>query len=160
MKIVKFVFAFVFVSLITLAYMPVPAHAADASNNSILMYSSSNDFATVRQKALAFIKDKDLTLFAEFDHAENALGVKMPLEATTVLIFGNPKVGTKLMQEFPGIGIALPLSILIMQGEDGKVSLSYENLAMAFAPFGVKADNPILLKMQGLLKALAENATK
>ncbi len=160
MKLVKLALAFVFVSLFALAYTPIEAHAASNDASSIHTYPSNQNFATVRQKALDFIKNKDLTLFAEFDHAENAQGVNMPLEATTVLIFGNPKVGTKLMQEFPGIGIVLPLGILIMQGEDGKVTLSYEDLATAFAPFGVKKDNPILLKMQGLLKALAETATK
>ncbi len=158
MKLATFVFVFAFVSLMSLTPMPTDSHAA--ATNTIHEYPSSQDFATVRQKALDFIKNKKLTLFAEFDHAENAQAVNMPLEATTVFIFGNPEVGTKLMQKFPGIGIALPLRILIMQGKDGKVSLKYENLAMTFAPFGVKADNPILQKMQGLLKALAENATK
>ncbi len=159
MKLTKFIAVFVFLSIFALAHMPSEALAAPASADGVQVYSSSLDFMKVREKALAFIKDKGLTLFAEFDHAENAKGVNLPLEATTVLVFGSPQVGTKLMQEFPGIGVVLPLKILIMQ-QDGKVTLSYENLAMLFEPYGVKKDNPILQKMQGLLKALAENATK
>ncbi len=162
MKLMKITLALLFVCTLSLAILPSQAQAAAPSANIVVIqeYPSNLDFASVRSKALEFIKSKGLTLFAEFDHAENAAGVKLKLNLTTVLVFGSPQVGTKLMQEFPGIGMVLPLKILISQDDNGKVMLSYEDLATTFAPYGVKMDNPILNKMQGLLKALAETATK
>ncbi len=122
--------------------------------------SSELPFATVKEKALNFIKSKNLTIFAEYDHAKNAQDVSLQLPPTTVIVFGSPMVGTKLMQAFPGIGMELPLKILIRQNAQGKVVLSYPNLAQSFAPYGVPSDNPIVGKMQGLLQALAKAATQ
>ncbi len=148
--------------ILTLSFMSITqdAFAASNANPVVKTFASNLDFATVHAKAVNFIKSKNLTVFAEFDHAKNAKDVDLDLPPTTVIVFGSPAVGTKLMQQFPGMGMVLPLKILISQDTTGKVTLSYEDLATIFAPYGVKKDNPILLKMQGLLEALAKNATK
>ena len=44
------------------------------------------------------LKAKGITLFARIDHAAGATSVAMPLRPTELLIFGNPKAGTPLMQ--------------------------------------------------------------
>ncbi len=122
--------------------------------------SSAQDFATVRAKALAFIQSKNLTVFAEFDHGKNAQDVQLALPPTTVIVFGSPLVGTKLMQAFPGIGMELPLKILIAQTKDGKTVLSYPLLEKRFAAYGVPKNHAIVQKIQGLLEALARSATQ
>ncbi len=138
-----------------------PSHAAP-SEPPMVSYDVVSDlpFASVVDKAISFIQSKNLTLFATYDHAKNASDVKLELAPTTVLVFGSPLVGTKLMHAFPGIGMELPLKILISQNADGKTVVTYPNLAMTFAPYGVKADHEALGIMQGLLKALATNASK
>jgi uncharacterized protein (DUF302 family) len=66
-----------------------------------------------------------LTLFAVIDHAEGADEAGITLRPTTVLIFGNAKGGTPLMQGRQTIGIDLPLRALVWQDDSGKIWVSY-----------------------------------
>jgi uncharacterized protein (DUF302 family) len=77
----------------------------------------------------AELKAKGITLFARIDHAAGAATVAMPLRPTEVLIFGNPKGGTPLMQSNQTIGIDLPLKVLGWQDADGKVWLTYNDVS-------------------------------
>ncbi|MBP1357110.1 MAG: DUF302 domain-containing protein, partial [Sulfolobus sp.] len=63
-------------------------------------------------------------IFAEIDHSENARRANLSLPRTVLLIFGNPAVGTLLMQRKREIGFDLPLRILIWE-ENGVTFLSY-----------------------------------
>jgi uncharacterized protein (DUF302 family) len=73
------------------------------------------------------LKAKEITVFARIDHAAGAASVAMPLRPTELLIFGNPKAGTPLMQSNQTIGIDLPLKILVWQDAGGKVWLTYSD---------------------------------
>jgi uncharacterized protein (DUF302 family) len=68
-----------------------------------------------------------LTVFARIDHAAGAAAVDMPLRPTEVLIFGNAKGGTPLMEADQSVGIDLPLKALVYQDADGKVWLAYND---------------------------------
>lgn len=134
--------------------------AQNQQDTNMIHVRSSSDFATVRANVIQFLNDKKLIVFAEFDHKKNAQDVDLELLPTTVFIFGNPTVGTKLMQEFNGIGMDLPLKILISQDKNNVVWVSYQDLNKVFAPYGAKSDHPIVSKMQELLAGLANTATK
>ncbi|NET09635.1 MAG: DUF302 domain-containing protein [Symploca sp. SIO2B6] len=69
------------------------------------------------RRFLQVLESKGLTIFATLDHAQNATNVDLQLSPTRVVIFGNPKVGTLLMQCQQSIGIDLPLKLLIWQDE-------------------------------------------
>ena len=75
----------------------------------------------------AELKAKSITVFARVDHGAGAAAVAMPLRPTEVLIFGNPKAGTPLMQSRQTIGIDLPLKVLAWQDAEGKVWLTYND---------------------------------
>lgn len=75
----------------------------------------------------ANLRAKGITVFARIDHAAGAVSVAMPLRPTELLIFGNPKAGTPLMQSNQTIGIDLPLKILGWQDASGKVWLTYND---------------------------------
>lgn len=77
-------------------------------------------------------------VFASVDHAANASGVGERLRPTTVISFGNPKVGTKLMQADQAIGLDLPLRILVWQDERGRTWIGYPSLAALADRYGVK----------------------
>jgi len=68
-----------------------------------------------------------LTLFAHIDHAAAAAAVGLPLQPTELLIFGNAKGGTPLMQSVQTIGIDLPLKALVWQDPSGTTWLSYND---------------------------------
>src|SRR5262245_47323138 len=75
----------------------------------------------------AEVKSRGLTLFARIDHATAAAAVGLPLRPTELLIFGNAKGGTPLMQSVQTIGIDLPLKALVWQDSSGTTWLSYND---------------------------------
>lgn len=66
-----------------------------------------------------------LYVFARIDHAAGAREAGMTLRPTQLLIFGNPKGGTPLMQDTQIAGIDLPMKALAWEDQDGKIWLSY-----------------------------------
>jgi uncharacterized protein (DUF302 family) len=78
-------------------------------------------------KLEAEVKVKGLTVFAHVDHAAGAVAVGMKLSPTDLLIFGNAKGGTPLMQAAQTVGIDLPLKVLVWQDASGKTFVSYND---------------------------------
>lgn len=79
-------------------------------------------------QTVARIKDileaKSIRLFAEIDHSGEAAKIGMSMRPTKLLIFGNPKAGTPVMQAAPTTAIDLPLKLLVWQDAEGKVWIS------------------------------------
>ena len=73
------------------------------------------------------ITARGMTVFARIDHAAGAAEAGLPLRPTVLLIFGNAKAGTPLMQANQAIGIDLPLKALVFEDAGGKVWLSYND---------------------------------
>jgi uncharacterized protein (DUF302 family) len=68
----------------------------------------------------AEIRARGMTVFARVDHAVGAAEVGLPLRPTEVVIFGNARGGTPLMQANQAIGIDLPLKALVFEDASGK----------------------------------------
>lgn len=80
---------------------------------------SQNNFTTTLANLKSNIKARELRIFATIDHNEGARKAGMLLSPTSVLIFGNPKVGTMLMNCDQRIGLELPLKIVVWENEAG-----------------------------------------
>ncbi|MDE5592210.1 MAG: DUF302 domain-containing protein [Helicobacter sp.] len=78
-----------------------------------------------------------IPIFAEFDHERNAKDVGLPLNPIRVIVFGNPKVGTLLMQENPKIGIELPLRISIWQ-DGNNTYITYTDIKKLAKKYDIK----------------------
>jgi uncharacterized protein (DUF302 family) len=70
---------------------------------------------------------RGLRLFATVDHAANARAVNLELRPNTVFIFGNPAVGSRVMQCAATAGIDLPLKLLVWEEKDGSVWVGYND---------------------------------
>jgi uncharacterized protein (DUF302 family) len=100
--------------------------AATAPDDPGLVHvESAYDVPTTVQRLTDALKQKGITVFNTIDHAEGAAGVDMELRPTTLVIFGNPAVGTPLMQCNQTMGIALPMKMLAWADADGTVRLAY-----------------------------------
>jgi uncharacterized protein (DUF302 family) len=105
-------------------------------------------------------KAKSLAIFARIDHAAGAASVGLPLRPTELLIFGNARGGTPLMQLAQPIGIDLPLKMLAWQDAAGKTWLSYNDPAWLAARHGIAEQGAAVAKTLGnTLAALAQEAT-
>lgn len=75
----------------------------------------------------AAIKAAGMSVFARIDHAAGAASVGMNLRPTMVVIFGNAKAGTPLMQAREAVGLDLPLRMLVIEEESGKAALIHRD---------------------------------
>ena len=80
-------------------------------------------------RLVAEVQAKGLTVFARIDHAAGASDAGLALRPTELVIFGNAKGGTPLMQANQAIGIDLPLKALVWQEASGDTWLSYNDPA-------------------------------
>ena len=132
----------------------------------LVSIASRYSAAETVDRLLAALQKRDLTVFARIDHAANAAAVGMPLRPTDVVLFGNPKGGTVLMQDQQRVGIDLPLKALVWQDAGGKVWLSYNAPDWIAARAGLSdkrlGENSAgaVAAMTKALAAVAEEATK
>ena len=96
---------------------------------------------------------RQVPVFARFDHDANARQVGMTLRPTRVVVFGNPKVGTKLMQDSQPVALDLPLKVSIWEDERQRVWVGYQGMAAMAAEFAVK-DKATVGAMQTFLDGL------
>ena len=106
----------------------------------------------------AAVGDKGMTVFARIDHAAGAAEAGLALPPTELLIFGNAKGGTPLMQSAQTIGIDLPLKALVWRDSAGQTWLSYNDPLWLAQRHGLGAA-PAAETMAAALKDLATKAT-
>jgi uncharacterized protein (DUF302 family) len=102
------------------------------------------------------VKAKGLTVFARVNHAAGAEAVGLKLRPTELLIFGNARGGTPLMEEDQRIGIDLPLKALAYQDDAGKVWLTYTDPSWLARRYGLGAT--VAANVEMLSKALGSLA--
>ncbi len=108
----------------------------------------------------AEVKARGLTIFARIDHTAGAIAAGLSLPPTEVLIFGNAKGGTPLMQSVQTIGIDLPLKALVWQDATGVTLLSYNDPAWLAKRHGVSgAAEAAVGNLSAALGAIAKKAT-
>jgi uncharacterized protein (DUF302 family) len=106
------------------------------------------------------VKGKGLTVFARIDHATGAAEVGLSLRPTELLIFGNAKGGTPLMQSVQTIGIDLPLKALVWQDASGSTWLSYNDPNWLVKRHGLGHEvDATVNAMSGALAAMAKATT-
>jgi uncharacterized protein (DUF302 family) len=82
------------------------------------------------------------------------------LRQTQLLIFGNPKLGTPLMQSDQKVGLALPLKALAWQDEMGKTWLAYTKPSVIAERFAIGDRDAVIGKITGALDKLTNAAIK
>lgn len=125
----------------------------------LVVMPSSHDFDGTFERLEQAVQSAGLVVFAKFDHSAAATAAGMTLSPSKVLVFGNPKLGTKLMSANPAIALDLPLRVAVWQDSSGQVALAYTSPDYLLARFGMDAKQEIVKKMSGLLDGLAKAAT-
>ena len=107
----------------------------------------------------AEIRARGMTVFARIDHAAGAAEVGLTLRPTELIIFGNARGGTPLMQASQTAGIDLPLKALVWQDAAGKTWLSYNEPGWIAQRHGVANAEQVVSKMAAALSAMSRTAT-
>lgn len=124
-----------------------------ANDNLLYTYESQFSVAETMTRIEKTLKTMGIPVFAKFDHGKNAEEVGLPLRPNQVIVFGSPKVGTKLMQETPSISIELPLKISVWEDKDGSVWATFPQMRPLAAEYGLEGE-PVIGKMQDLLEKI------
>jgi uncharacterized protein (DUF302 family) len=122
--------------------------------------SSSHGPKDTMNRLAAEITARGMTVFARIDHAAGAADAGLSLRPTELLIFGNAKGGTPLMQSDQTIGIDLPLKALVWQDASGRTWLSYNDPSWLAKRHGLGAEvDPAVKAMAAALNVIATKAT-
>lgn len=125
-------------------------------DNGLVTVESDDDFeATVERIETDIEENQNLTLVTMVDHAENAESAGMELQPTTLFVFGNPQLGTQLMQERRSMGIDLPQKMLVWEAEDGTVNVTYNDPEWLAGRHGIEAPGMIVEQVSRVLQSLA-----
>jgi uncharacterized protein (DUF302 family) len=104
------------------------------------------------------IGERGMNVFARIDHAAAAAEVGLTLRPTELIIFGNARGGTPLMQPNQTVGIDLPLKALVWQDAAGKTLISYNEPSWIAQRHGVANAEAVVSKMTDLLSAITTTA--
>ena len=95
--------------------------------NDIIIKPSDFSVNETIENIKSVVTAKGLSVFTVIDHKANAKGANMTMNESKVIIFGNPKIGTRLMQEDMTIALDLPLRILVFKDKEQNVKVAYRN---------------------------------
>ncbi len=147
----------VFVILITIfSFTCTIIQAAEGLVNK----TSSYNVQKTMDRFEKIVRNKGFNVIARVNHTAAAEKSGSTLPPTELLIFGNPKLGTQLMQSNQTIGIDLPLKVLIWEDDKGVVTLSYNDPAWLQKRHGITDRNKAFAKMSGALNKFSDGAIK
>jgi uncharacterized protein (DUF302 family) len=112
---------------------------AKDQDRGFVQIASSHSVAETVERLETQLKEHGITIFARLDFAADAAGVGLNMRPERMLIFGNPKAGTPLMQAVPASGLDLPLKVLVWEDAPGKTWLAYNRPEYIVARHGLPA---------------------
>jgi uncharacterized protein (DUF302 family) len=107
----------------------------------------------------SILNEKGITIFNRIKHSEGANKIGIELRDTELIIFGNPKIGSPLMQCQQSVAIDLPQKVLIWEDENAKVWISYTDPRFLKERHNITGCEEIILKIEKVLAGIAKTAS-
>ena len=153
---------YLFVTAIAILFSIVAFAKPDVDG--LITQSSANSVDVTIEKFEAAAKERGLKIFARLDHAAAAESVDLEMPRATVIVFGNPRIGTPVFIETPTVAIDLPPKAMVWEDAEGKVFLSYNSAEFLFdtiyARHGIESDKAVTAKVASLYADIANEAVK
>ncbi|MGE5164422.1 MAG: DUF302 domain-containing protein [Sphingobacteriales bacterium] len=128
---------FLRLSGLTAAALVISPEAMPKSNDGIVRVKSSYNFQETIARLKKDIAAKGIRFFNEIDQTELAAGAGIKLNPSTLLVFGNPPLGTQFMTAHPNAGLDWPVRLLVIQDSAGAVWTVYTDFAWIAARHGI-----------------------
>jgi len=129
------------------------------ADNGLISVKSAHDVKTTADRLEGLLKQKGMKVFIRINHAQGAQKIGKELRPTELIIFGNPKVGTPLMQCAQSVAIDLPQKALIWQDAQGQVWLSYNDPNYLVERHQITGCGGVIKKVGKALDNFAKSAT-
>lgn len=132
-----------------------------SSFEGIITKSSSKSFTeTYNSLKKALSANENISIIAELDHQKNASSVGMDMRPTKIILFGNPKLGTPLMQVDQKIGLDLPQKMLVWEDSESNVYVSYNDPAYIANRYSISGKDEVIKTIESALEKLSNIATE
>lgn len=138
---------------------PKPHKTEVKMTEQTVTYVSQHDLAGTVSRLKQALAARKLNVFTEVDHAKGAQKAGLELSPSHLILFGNPKIGTLLMQKNIEMGIDLPMKALVFE-QDGQVKVRMTDIKTVAESHGLDASVPPVSKVAGVLNAIALEATQ
>ncbi|MGB3751309.1 MAG: DUF302 domain-containing protein, partial [Arcobacteraceae bacterium] len=125
----------------------------------LIVLKSAHGVKDTADKLVQMLEKKGMTVFIRIDHTAGAKKVDQVLRPTEVVIFGNPKAGTPVMQCSQNAAIDFPQKALISEDINGEVTLSYNDPFYLKKRHNIQGCDKVLTKISGILGNFAKGAT-
>ena len=125
------------------------------ADNGIVTVPTQRTVDQAADTLASLIQAKNIVLFARINFAADAQRAGLAMQPSQLLVFGNPRAGTPLMQAVPTAALDLPLKVLVWQDDDGRVWFSYNATSYLQARHGAPAE---LMKALDGIGALVQAA--
>jgi len=125
--------------LVSLALLLLPLGAAKAGDDGIVRLQSAYDMSATIDRLKKDIAEKGIKFFDEIDQSKLAADAGIALAPSTLLIFGNPPLGTLFITADPDAGLDWPVRLLVYQDDKGQVWLAYTDFAWIAKRHGIKS---------------------
>ena len=119
---------------------------------------SPHPVAATADRLIAALKGRGITVFARIDHAGGARAAGLELPDEELLVFGDPRAGTPLMQDDPQVGYELPLRLLVWEA-GGETLVGYRPPTELAERYAIGARSELLARMRKLLEGLVAEAS-
>jgi len=145
----------IFFSILAVFFIVSTAVAGDG----LISVKSSHDVKVTADRLENILNQKGMTVFIRVDHSAGAKKVGKQLRPTELVVFGNPKVGTPLMQCSQSVAIDLPQKALIWQDDRGQAWLTYNDPNYLAQRHGLSECTEVIKKVEKALSNFAKAAT-
>jgi len=136
------------------------AHATATNSDGLIRVKSNYNVTTTIDKLQAALKKKGMTIFKRIDHSAGGKTAGIDIRPTELLIFGNPKIGTKLMQCSQTAAIDLPQKALAFKDASGQVWLVYNDPFYMADRHHTEGCEKIVKKISNVLANFSKIATE
>ncbi len=141
------------------AVVMIPSLAGSADDR-LVTKRSPHSVAVTLDRLSEVLKARGIGIAARVDHADGAQRIGQALKPTQLLIFGNPKLGTPLMQSNRKVGLDLPMKVLAWEDDGGQVWLAYVKPDVLKSEHSINGHDDILREMTQALDKLTDEAIK
>ena len=125
----------------------------------LIIKTSKHDFDTTYQNLHGIISvNPNLKIILELDHSANAAKADLDLLPTSIILFGNPKLGTPLMLANRTVSIDLPQKFIVYQEVSGAVKVAYNDPAYLQERHNIESQDEVLAKVSGALDKISNAA--
>jgi uncharacterized protein (DUF302 family) len=129
------------------------------AGDGLISVKSSHDVKATADRLENILKQKGMNIFIRINHAAGARKAGQDLRPTELVVFGNPKIGTALMQCNRSVAIDLPQKALIWQDDKEQVWLTYNDPDYLAQRHGLDSCAEVTQKVARALNNFARAAT-